>query len=382
MSSSAGILPPSASTHALTASPAPLRRRRPPMSTPLIRVSAVNGTKVACGSAQLALADAVPLLGEDHDRAALGGLVGERRELRDLGELLLGHARHRDELEGLAVAERDRAGLVEEQDVDVAGGLDGAARRGRGRCGGRGGPCPAIPIADSSAPIVVGISAISSATRVTTEASVSANSANGRRVTTTARKISVSPASRMLRAISFGVFRRAAPSTRAIIRSRKLPPGSWVISTTIRSLSTRVPPVTALRSPPDSRITGADSPVIADSSTEAMPSMTVPSPGMPSPASTTTTSPGLSSEAARSVPSSEPGDRLGPRRAQRVGLGLAAALGQRLGDVAEDDGEPEPDRDREAEPGRLVAAAERGAAEELDQPGDRRDHGARPRPRT
>ena len=38
--------------------------------------------------------------------------------------------------------------------------------------------------------------------------------------------------------------------------------------TTIRSDSTRVPPVTAERSPPDSRITGADSPVIADSSTD------------------------------------------------------------------------------------------------------------------
>ena len=38
-----------------------------------------------------------------------------------------------------------------------------------------------------------------------------------------------------------------------------------------------------LRSPPDSRITGADSPVIADSSTLAMPSMTSPSPGMISP---------------------------------------------------------------------------------------------------
>ncbi len=36
-----------------------------------------------------------------------------------------------------------------------------------------------------------------------------------------------------------------------------------------------MPPVTALRSPPDSRITGADSPVIADSSTEATPSMIV-----------------------------------------------------------------------------------------------------------
>ena len=64
-----------------------------------------------------------------------------------------------------------------------------------------------------------------------------------------------------------------------------------------------MPPVTALRSPPDSRITGADSPVIADSSTVAMPSITVPSPGISSPAGTTTTSPRASSEAALVEPS-------------------------------------------------------------------------------
>ena len=43
----------------------------------------------------------------------------------------------------------------------------------------------------------------------------------------------------------------------------KLSPGFWVISTTMRSESTFVPPVTELRSPPLSRITGALSPVIA-----------------------------------------------------------------------------------------------------------------------
>ncbi len=87
------------------------------------------------------------------------------------------------------------------------------------------------------------------------------------------------PASRMFRAISFGVFCRSAPSTRAIMRSRNVSPGLAVIRTTIWSDSTRVPPVTAERSPPDSRITGADSPVMADSSTEAMPSMISPSTG-------------------------------------------------------------------------------------------------------
>ena len=75
---------------------------------------------------QLVLADAV-LLGEHDDRAALGRLVGERRHLRRLGQLALGDAGHRDEGGGLAVAERDRAGLVEQQHVDVARGLDRAA---------------------------------------------------------------------------------------------------------------------------------------------------------------------------------------------------------------------------------------------------------------
>ena len=75
-----------------------------------------------------------------------------------------------------------------------------------------------------------------------------------------------------------------------IILSIKPPPGSAVTRTTSQSESTFVPPVTALRSPPDSRMTGALSPVIALSSTDAIPSMTSPSAGMRSPASTRTIS--------------------------------------------------------------------------------------------
>ncbi len=101
----------------------------------------------------------------------------------------------------------------------------------------------------------------------------------------------VSPAIRMSSATSLGVFCRLAPSTRAIMRSRNVSPGLDVVRTTIRSDRTTVPPVTAQRSPPDSRITGADSPVIADSSTVASPSTTSPSPGMTCPASTTQRSP-------------------------------------------------------------------------------------------
>ena len=49
----------------------------------------------------------------------------------------------------------------------------------------------------------------------------------------------VRPASRIFRAISFGVFCRSAPSTRAIMRSRKVSPGLEVMRTLIWSESTR-----------------------------------------------------------------------------------------------------------------------------------------------
>ena len=90
----------------------------------------------------------------------------------------------------------------------------------------------------------------------------------------------VSAMSRISSAISFGVFLRAADSTMAIIWSRKLWPASAVTRTTIQSDSTVVPPVTAERSPPASRMTGADSPVMALSSTEAAPMTISPSAGI------------------------------------------------------------------------------------------------------
>ena len=113
---------------------------------------------------------------------------------------------------------------------------------------------------------------------------------NGSSVMQTRRKMMVIATSRMVSAISFGVFCRWALSTRWIMRSRKLSPGLAVMRMTSQSESTFVPPVTALRSPPLSRMTGALSPVMALSSTEAIPSMASPSPGMMSPASTRTMS--------------------------------------------------------------------------------------------
>ncbi len=160
---------------------------------------------------------------------------------------------------------------------------------------------PAMPMAESRPPIVVGIRQTSSATITVADRRMPLYRASGTSVAQANRKTSVNPTSRMCRANSLGVFCRAAPSTSEIIRSRKDSPGFEVIRTTIRSESTRVPPVTAERSPPLSRITGADSPVIADSSTEAMPSTTSPSPGMCWPASTTTWFPLRKAEAETSV---------------------------------------------------------------------------------
>src|SRR6185437_7573018 len=90
---------------------------------------------------------------------------------------------------------------------------------------------------------------------------------------------------------SLGVFCRFAPSTIDIIRSRKLSPGLTLTLRINQSDRIWVPPVTEQKSPPDSRITGADSPVMALSFTEAHPSITSPSQGIISPASTKTISP-------------------------------------------------------------------------------------------
>src|SRR5262245_5592592 len=151
---------------------------------------------------------------------------------------------------------------------------------------------PAMPIADSSPPIVVGMRHTRSAastvmvTGAPTPAEPTAYCENGSSVTVASRKTMVRPASRMSRAISFGVFWRLAPSTRAIMRSRNASPGFAMTRTMSQSERTSVPPVTELRSPPPSRITGALSPVMALSLTEATPSTISPSAGITSPAST------------------------------------------------------------------------------------------------
>ncbi len=150
---------------------------------------------------------------------------------------------------------------------------------------------PAMPMALSSPPMVVGIRHTSSAMSTVGEKSTPENLPKGSSVMQTSRKMMVSAESRIVSAISLGVFWRLAPSTRPIMRSRKLSPGLAEMRTLISSLSTLRAPVTLERSPPASRMTGALSPVMALSSTVAAPSMISPSPGMASPATMSTTSP-------------------------------------------------------------------------------------------
>ena len=72
-------------------------------------------------------ADAVLFLREDDDRPSLRGLVRKRRELRGVGERRLADACSCSKLSRVPVAQRDRAGLVEQQRIHVAGSFDGAS---------------------------------------------------------------------------------------------------------------------------------------------------------------------------------------------------------------------------------------------------------------
>ncbi len=152
------------------------------------------------------------------------------------------------------------------------------------------------------------------------------------------------------------------------MRSRNVSPGSAVTRTTSQSESTRVPPVTAERSPPDSRMTGArlagdhalvdrgdplDDLAVARDHVAGLDEDVV------APCGATRTAAGFQAAPWRGSARSLAGD-LAARLAQRRGLRLATTLGDRLGEVAEQHGEPEPDGDREDEAGRRLAAAGQG----------------------
>ena len=87
----------------------------------------LSGGKLARG----AFAQTVISLGQHHDRAALRGLVGEAGQLCRIRQRGVGATGDGDELGGLAVAQGDRAGLVQQQGVHVTSGLHGASGHGQ-----------------------------------------------------------------------------------------------------------------------------------------------------------------------------------------------------------------------------------------------------------
>ncbi len=169
--SSGGAWPPSSCTHARIASPAPLRRRVPSKSTPLIRVCGGERDEVRVELAQIVLADPV-LLGEHDDRAALGRLVGQRRAAARPRPAParttpgMGMNAEAWRLPSVIVPVLSSSSTSTSPDASTARPESASTLRRTRRS------MPAMPIADSSAPIVVGISATSSAISVVTEISV------------------------------------------------------------------------------------------------------------------------------------------------------------------------------------------------------------------
>ena len=167
----------------------------------------------------------------------------------------------------------------------------------------------------------------------------------------------------MLSAISFGVFCRSAPSTSVIMRSMKVEPCAAVMRTRIQSLTAPG----CRRSPPSgrrrlSRITGADSPVIAASLTEATPSIDFAVGGDDVAGlhqhDVADLEAGAGNEAIGLVRAGQQlGLALGAGLLRRLRLGLAAALRDGLGEVGEQHREPQPQDDLEGEAEALAAVA-------------------------
>ena len=100
------------------------------MSTPLMRVVAENGTNVASVPASSrSRSPYLSLASTTIERPSGVSSASDDSWAASASSCSL-DAVDGDELGGLPVAEGDRAGLVEQQHVDVAGGLDRAARHG------------------------------------------------------------------------------------------------------------------------------------------------------------------------------------------------------------------------------------------------------------
>ena len=118
-------------------------------------------------AAQIAAAQIVLLLGEHDDRAAFWRFVGERSELRRVGQSLLADIRGGNKLGGLAIAQCDGAGLVEQKVfTSPAASTARPLMASTLYCTRRS--MPAMPMAESRPPMVVGMRQTSSETSTKT----------------------------------------------------------------------------------------------------------------------------------------------------------------------------------------------------------------------
>ena len=133
-----------------------------------MRVWAVNGDPLGAGELALVpLAQAVLLLRQDDDGAALGRLVGQRRELGGVGELGLASMPLTGTNSAACRLPRVMVPVLSSSSVDTSPAASTARpdMASTLRCTSRS--MPAMPIAESRAPIVVGIRQTSSATSTT-----------------------------------------------------------------------------------------------------------------------------------------------------------------------------------------------------------------------
>ena len=331
------------------ASTAPLRSLRAPISMPDSRVVAENSMKPLRGGAS-GMADPVLLLGQRDDRAALGRLVGKAGEQGRLGRLMLAtpgtgmtsvamrlpkvmvpvlSSSSVSTSPAASTARPDMASTLKLQQPVHAGDADGRQQAADGGRNERDEQRDQHGDGNHRSP---------------------SRRRGPSSVTTATRKTMVMPASRMFSAISLGVFCRSAPSTSAIMRSRKDEPGADVMRTTIQSemhggaagdgravaagLADDGRGFAGDRGLVD-RGDALDDVAVAGDQVAGLDEHDVARPQVER-RDASRYAVRLSGSARRF------GHRLRARAAQRVGLGAPAPLGDRLGEVGEQHGEPQP----------------------------------------
>jgi hypothetical protein len=146
------------------ASAEPLRMRMPGRLTPLMRVWALKGTNSAWMSLMIATPQVVLLLGQDDDGAAFGGFVGERGELRGVGQALFGLTSGAVKNSVAWRLPRVMVPVLSSSSVFTSPAASTARPLMARTLYWTRRSMPAIPMADSSPPMVVGIRQTSSDT--------------------------------------------------------------------------------------------------------------------------------------------------------------------------------------------------------------------------